>query len=45
MDYSNFVPVVGTVVRVNRGTECCNQIKSVREWDGEFYCSTGDAVH
>lgn len=34
MDYSNFVPVVGTVVSVNRGTECCNQIMSVRSENG-----------
>ncbi|MGI6018127.1 MAG: hypothetical protein ACOX8M_04910 [Marvinbryantia sp.] len=34
MDYSNFVPVIGTVININRGTECCNQRMSVRTENG-----------
>ena len=34
MDYSNSVPVIGTVVSIGRGTECCNQTMSLRTNNG-----------
>ena len=34
MPYKNYVPVIGLVLNVTRGTDCCNQMMSLRTDNG-----------
>lgn len=34
MSYRNYVPIIGTVVSVGRGNDCCNQMMTLRTEDG-----------
>lgn len=34
MDYTNFVPVVGTIINISRGNDCCGQMISLRTGNG-----------
>lgn len=34
MAYETFVPVVGTIINITRGNDCCSQMISIREGSG-----------
>ena len=34
MDYTNLVPVIGIIVNITRGNDCCSQMVSLRTENG-----------
>lgn len=34
MDYTNFVPIIGTIINITRGNDCCSQMMSLRTSNG-----------
>lgn len=46
MDYTNLVPVIGIIVNITRGNDCCSQMLSLRTEDGivNFFLSMDTIV-
>lgn len=46
MDYTNFVPVIGTILNITRGNDCCGQMMSLRTENGivNFMIGSGTQV-
>lgn len=45
MNFRNFVPVIGIILNVSRGDNCCSQMVSLRTENGQnFTCSPGGRV-